>query len=262
VIKWQHIKGVFQQGLVSLCQLRYLPNAPLVLKDVTFSVNGGEKLGVVGRTGSGKSSLVLALFRIVEPAAGKIIIDGIDINTVGLNDLRLKLNIIPQEPALFEGTIRDNLDPLGVHTDEEIWESLEKCLLADVISQKEEKLDTLVAAKGENWSMGQRQLICLGRVLLRRSRILILDEATASVDTQTDLLLQNTIKTEFADCTVISIAHRIPTVMSCDKVLVLDAGQVKEFGSPKFLLEQSSSLFKSLVTEYWSRSGCPNNGFI
>jgi len=257
-------KGWPIQGSISVehLQLRYLPNAPLVLKDVTFSVNGGEKLGVVGRTGSGKSSLVLALFRIVEPAAGKIIIDGIDINTVGLNDLRLKLNIIPQEPALFEGTIRDNLDPLGVHTDEEIWESLEKCLLADVISQKEEKLDTLVAAKGENWSMGQRQLICLGRVLLRRSRILILDEATASVDTQTDLLLQNTIKTEFADCTVISIAHRIPTVMSCDKVLVLDAGQVKEFGSPKFLLQQSSSLFKSLVTEYWSRSGCPNNGFI
>jgi len=254
-------KGWPIQGSISVehLQLRYLPLAPLVLKDITFSINGGEKLGVVGRTGSGKSSLVLALFRIVEPAAGKIIIDGIDISIVGLNDLRSKLNIIPQEPTLFEGTIRDNLDPLGVHTDQEIWESLEKCMLADVISQKEEKLDTLVAEKGENWSMGQRQLICLGRVLLRRSRILILDEATASVDTQTDLVLQNTMKTEFADCTVISIAHRIPTVMGCDKVLVLDAGQVKEFGPPTFLLEQPSSLFKSLVTEYCRRSRSPNN---
>lgn len=257
-------KGWPIQGSISVehLQLRYLPNAPLVLKDVTFSVNGGEKLGVVGRTGSGKSSLVLALFRIVEAAAGKIIIDGIDISMVGLNVLRLKLSIIPQEPALFEGTIRHNLDPLCVHTDQEIWESLERCLLADVISQKEEKLDTLVSEKGENFSMGQRQLICLGRVLLRRSRILILDEATASVDTQTDLLLQNTIKTEFADCTVISIAHRIPTVMGCDKVVVLDEGQVKEFGSPALLLEQLSSLFKSLVTEYWSRSKSPHNGAI
>lgn len=257
-------KGWPIQGSISVehLQLRYLPNAPLVLKDITFSVNGGEKLGIVGRTGSGKSSLVLAFFRILEPDAGKITIDGIDISTVGLNDLRSKLNIISQEPTLFEGTIRDNLDPLGVHTDEEIWKSLEKCLLADVISQKEEKLDTLVSEKGDNWSMGQRQLICLGRVLLRRSPILILDEATASVDTQTDSLLQNTIKTEFADCTVISIAHRIPTVMGCDKVLVLDAGQVKEFGSPAFLLEQPSSLFKSLVTEYWNRSNSHDNGIM
>uniref|UniRef100_A0A0D6QY91 Uncharacterized protein n=1 Tax=Araucaria cunninghamii TaxID=56994 RepID=A0A0D6QY91_ARACU len=251
------------QGSIEIehLQLRYLPKAPLVLKDLTFSVKGGEKMGVVGRTGSGKSTLVLALFRVVDPAAGKIIIDRLDISTIGLNDLRSKLSIIPQEPTLFEGTIRNNLDPLGVHTDEEIWKALEKCLLADVIRQKEAKLDFLVAEKGENWSMGQRQLICLGRVILRRSRIVILDEATASIDTQTDLMLQNIIKTEFSDCTVISIAHRIPNVMGCDNVLVLEAGEVREFGSPASLLEQPSSLFKSLVTEYWNRSGHPSGEF-
>ncbi|KAH9298011.1 hypothetical protein KI387_029693, partial [Taxus chinensis] len=233
-------------------QLRYLPEAPLVLKDLTFSIKGGEKMGIVGRTGSGKSSLVLALFRIVEPAAGKIFIDALDISTIGLNELRSKISIIPQEPTLFEGTIRNNLDPLAVHTDKEIWKALEKCLLADVIRQKEEKLDFLVAEKGDNWSMGQRQLICLGRVILRRSRILILDEATSSIDTQTDLMLQNIIKTEFADRTLIIIAHRIPNVMGCDNVLVLDAGKVRELGYPTYLLEQPSSLFKSLVTEYWN----------
>ncbi|GLJ44146.1 hypothetical protein SUGI_0920790 [Cryptomeria japonica] len=240
--------------IIDHLQLRYLPEAPLVLKDLTFSIKGGEKLGIVGRTGSGKSSLVLTLFRIVEPTAGKIIIDGIDISTVGLNELRTRISIIPQEPTLFQGTIRNNLDPLGVHTDEEIWKTLEKCLLTDVISQKEEKLDAPVSENGDNWSMGQRQLICLGRVILRQSRIVILDEATASIDTETDLLLQNIIKTEFADCTVIIIAHRVPNVMGCDNILVLDAGKAREFGSPTSLLKQSSSIFKSLVTEYWNRS--------
>ncbi|BFI05699.1 protein MpABCC1 [Marchantia polymorpha subsp. ruderalis] len=234
-------------------QMRYRADMPLVLKGVSFSVKGGEKLGVVGRTGSGKSSLIQVLFRLVELAGGSIVIDGIDITRLGLSDLRSKLSIIPQEPTLFEGNVRSNLDPLGEHTDAEIWDALEKSQLADVVRDKESGLDFPVAENGQNWSMGQRQLFCLGRALLRRSTILVLDEATASVDTQTDVLLQKTINREFAASTVLSIAHRIPSVMDSDKVLVLDDGLVLEFGSPTSLLENPSS-FAALVREYWNRS--------
>ncbi|CAM6096367.1 unnamed protein product [Calypogeia fissa] len=234
-------------------QMRYRPDTPLVLKGISFSLRGGEKLGVVGRTGSGKSSLIQALFRIVEPAGGQIVVDRIDITTIGLRDLRSKFSIIPQEPTLFEGNVRNNVDPLGKYSDAEVWEALEKSQLKDVVWEKDTKLDYLVAENGDNWSMGQRQLFCLARALLRKSKVLVLDEATASVDTQTDIVLQKIITREFADCTVISIAHRIPSVMDSDKVLVLDAGVVKEFGSPTTLLDQQGS-FSALVQEYWNRS--------
>ncbi|KAG6548704.1 hypothetical protein Mapa_009859 [Marchantia paleacea] len=234
-------------------QMRYRADMPLVLKGVSFSVKGGEKLGVVGRTGSGKSSLIQALFRLVELAGGSIVIDGLDITRLGLSDLRSKLSIIPQEPTLFEGNVRSNLDPLGEHTDAEIWDALEKSQLADVVRDKESGLDYPVAENGQNWSMGQRQLFCLGRALLKRSTVLVLDEATASVDTQTDVLLQKTINREFAASTVLSIAHRIPSVMDSDKVLVLDDGLVLEFGSPTSLLD-NPSFFSALVREYWNRS--------
>ncbi|BBN10264.1 protein MpABCC8 [Marchantia polymorpha subsp. ruderalis] len=235
-------------------KLRYRPQTPLVLKGISITVEGGSKVGVVGRTGSGKSTLILALFRIVEAAEGQTIIDGIDISTLGLNDLRSRLSIIPQDPTLFDGTVRSNLDPLEKHTDEEIWEALEKCQLGATVRQLTHKLDSAVLENGENWSLGQRQLFCLGRVLLKRSRILVLDEATASVDSQTDAVMQKIIRKEFDDCTVISIAHRIPTVMDADKVLVLDAGRVKEYGSPSSLLDDSHSEFSSLVREYSARS--------
>ncbi|XP_024531100.1 ABC transporter C family member 14 [Selaginella moellendorffii] len=241
------------------CQLRYRPGLPLVLKDVTFVVQGGEKLGVVGRTGSGKSSFIQALFRLVEPVQGTIFIDGIDIRSISLNDLRSRLSIIPQDPTLFEGTVRSNIDPLGMYQDEEIWEALEKCQLAETVKQSELKLGAQVAENGENWSMGQRQLFCLGRVLLKRSRILVLDEATASIDTHTDWILQKIIKEEFLGSTVISIAHRIPSVMDSDKVLVLDNGTSKEFASPSTLLRRRDSLFAGLVHEYWSRSKSAQN---
>ncbi|KAJ7298462.1 hypothetical protein O6H91_Y577300 [Diphasiastrum complanatum] len=247
---WPSQGSVAFQGL----ELRYRPNTPLVLKGVTFTIKGGEKLGIVGRTGSGKSSIIQALFRLVEPAGGKIFIDAVDIATISLNDLRSRLSIIPQEPTLFEGSIRANMDPLKKHTDQEIWEALEKCQLISHVREKEDKLDSQVAENGENWSMGQRQLFCLGRALLKHSRILVLDEATASVDTQTDVILQRIIKEEFSTCTLISIAHRIPSVMDSDKVLALESGKVKEFGPPSCLLDQPSSLFASLVHEYWSRS--------
>ncbi|XP_031407689.1 ABC transporter C family member 4 isoform X2 [Punica granatum] len=234
-------------------QVRYRPNTPLVLKGITLRIHGGEKIGVVGRTGSGKSTLIQVFFRLVEPSGGKIIIDGIDITMLGLHDLRSRFGIIPQEPVLFEGTVRSNVDPIGQYTDEEIWKSLERCQLKDVVASKPEKLDSSVVDNGDNWSVGQRQLLCLGRVMLKRSRLLFLDEATASVDSQTDAVIQRIIREDFASCTIISIAHRIPTVMDCDRVLVIDAGNAREFDRPSALLERRS-LFGALVQEYANRS--------
>ncbi|XP_072974881.1 ABC transporter C family member 14-like [Typha angustifolia] len=235
-------------------KVRYRPNTPLVLKGITIKIHGGEKIGVVGRTGSGKSTLIQALFRIVEPCGGKIIIDAVDICTLGLHDLRSRFGIIPQEPVLFEGTIRSNIDPIGQYSDEQIWQALERCQLKDAVASKPEKLDAIVVDDGENWSVGQRQLLCLGRVMLKRSRILFMDEATASVDSQTDAVIQQIIREDFSACTIISIAHRIPTVMDCDRVLVIDAGLAKEFDSPSNLIECQSSLFGALVQEYANRS--------
>lgn len=234
-------------------QVRYRPNTPLVLKGITLNIHGGQKIGVVGRTGSGKSTLIQVFFRLVEPSGGRIIIDDIDISTLGLHDLRSRFGIIPQEPVLFEGTVRSNIDPIGLYSDEEIWKSLDRCQLKDVVASKPGKLDSLVVDSGDNWSVGQRQLLCLGRVMLKRSRLLFLDEATASVDSQTDAVIQRIVREDFAACTIISIAHRIPTVMDCDLVLVIDAGRAKEFDSPARLLERPS-LFGALVQEYANRS--------
>jgi len=234
-------------------KVRYRQNTPLILKGISVSIKGGEKIGVVGRTGSGKSTLVQALFRIVEPAEGRIIIDGVDICTLGLHDLRSRFGVIPQEPVLFEGTVRSNIDPTGRYSEAEIWQALERCQLKDIVASKPEKLDALVADMGENWSVGQKQLLCFGRVILKRSRILFMDEATASVDSQTDAAIQRIIREEFSECTIISIAHRIPTVMDSDRVLVLDAGLVSEFDAPSKLMGRPS-LFGAMVQEYANRS--------
>ncbi|KAK9663652.1 hypothetical protein RND81_14G106400 [Saponaria officinalis] len=241
-------------GKVEICniQIRYRPDAPLVLRGVSCTFEGGDKIGIVGRTGSGKTTLIGALFRLVEPVGGKIIVDGIDISSIGLHDLRSRFGIIPQDPTLFNGTVRFNLDPLGQHSDVEIWEVLSKCQLKDGVQDKELGLDSLVVEDGSNWSMGQRQLFCLGRALLRRSRVLVLDEATASIDNATDTILQRTIRAEFADCTVITVAHRIPTVMDCTKVLAISDGRLVEFDEPTALMKQEGSLFGQLVKEYWS----------
>ncbi|KAK7391291.1 hypothetical protein VNO78_19705 [Psophocarpus tetragonolobus] len=233
-------------------QIRYRPDAPLVLRGMTCTFEGGHKIGIVGRTGSGKSTLIGALFRLVEPAGGKIVVDGIDICSIGLHDLRSRFGIIPQDPTLFNGTVRYNMDPLSQHTDQEIWEVLGKCQLREAVQEKEEELDSSVVEAGANWSMGQRQLFCLGRALLRRSRILVLDEATASIDNATDFILQKTIRTEFADCTVITVAHRIPTVMDCTKVLAISDGKLVEYDEPMNLMKREGSLFGKLVQEYWS----------
>ncbi|KAK9927056.1 hypothetical protein M0R45_024259 [Rubus argutus] len=235
-------------------KVRYRPNSPLVLHGINCIIEGGHKIGIVGRTGSGKTTLISVLFRLVEPTEGKIIVDGYDICTIGLHDLRSRFGIIPQDPTLFCGSVRFNLDPLSEHTDHEIWEVLKKCQLREAIGEKEEGLASLVVEDGINWSMGQRQLFCLGRALLKKSRILVLDEATASMDNATDSILQKTIRTEFADCTVITVAHRIPTVMDCTKVLAISDGKVVEYDEPMKLMNNEVSFFGQLVKEYWSRS--------
>ncbi|XP_009589885.1 putative ABC transporter C family member 15 [Nicotiana tomentosiformis] len=235
-------------------QIRYAEHLPSVLKNITCTFPGSKKIGVVGRTGSGKSTLTQALFRIVEPREGSIIIDNIDICKIGLHDLRSRLSIIPQDPTMFDGTVRGNLDPLAQHSDTEIWEALDKCQLGDIMRAKPEKLESSVAENGENWSVGQRQLFCLGRALLKKSSILILDEATASVDAATDAVLQKIISQEFRNRTVITIAHRIHTVINSDLVLVLNEGRIAEYDSPAKLLEREDSFFSKLIKEYFMRS--------
>ncbi|KAJ3209348.1 hypothetical protein HDU67_006264 [Dinochytrium kinnereticum] len=228
---------------------RYRAGLDLVLNDITFSVNPREKIGVVGRTGAGKSSLTLALFRIVEPAAGSIRIDDVDIKVLGLFDLRSKMTIIPQDAFLFTGTIRDNLDPFGKALDADLWAALESASLKSVVERLDGKLDAKVNQGGENFSVGQRQLVCLARAVLRKSRILVLDEATAAIDYETDAAIQRTIRTLAKDSTIITIAHRINTIIDYDRILVLDGGKVVELDTPKNLLANKNSKFYALAKE-------------
>lgn len=224
-------------------QVRYRPELDLVLKGITCNIKSTEKVGVVGRTGAGKSSLTNCLFRILESAGGQIIIDGIDIASIGLHDLRGRLTIIPQDPILFSGNLRMNLDPFNKYSDEEIWRALELAHLKSFVAGLQLGLLHEVTEGGDNLSIGQRQLLCLGRAVLRKSKILVLDEATAAVDLETDSLIQTTIRNEFSQCTVITIAHRLHTIMDSDKIMVLDSGKIVEYGSPEELLSNMGPFY-------------------
>ncbi|KAJ9691132.1 hypothetical protein PVL29_013349 [Vitis rotundifolia] len=227
--------------------LRYRPELPPVLHGLSFTISPSDKVGIVGRTGAGKSSMLNALFRIVELERGRILIDDCDISKFGLRDLRTVLGIIPQSPVLFSGTVRFNLDPFNEHNDADLWEALERAHLKDVIRRNSLGLDAEVSEAGENFSVGQRQLLSLARALLRRSKILVLDEATAAVDVRTDALIQKTIREEFKSCTMLIIAHRLNTIIDCDRVLLLDAGRVLEYDTPEELLSNDRSAFSKMV---------------
>eukprot|EP01083_Nonionella_stella_P269016 909822_1 len=230
-------------------KLRYRADLDLVLKGISCKIKPREKIGICGRTGAGKSSIMLALFRMVEgdPTGGSIEIDGINIADVELSALRSRLSIIPQESILFSGSIAYNLDPFGNHTEDELWDVLEKVHLAELIRQLPDGIRHSVVEGGANFSAGQCQLLSIGRAFLRRSRVLLLDEATASVDPATDKLLQDTIRVLFADCTVLTIAHRIDTIMDSDRIMVLDNGEIVEFCPPAELLADENSNFSNLL---------------
>ncbi|KAK4048522.1 hypothetical protein OIV83_004690 [Microbotryomycetes sp. JL201] len=295
--------GISVENLI----IKYAESLPAVIKDVSFEIKPREKVGVVGRTGSGKSTMALSLLRFTEPASGRIVIDGIDVTKIGLNDLRSRLTFIPQEAVLFSGTIRSNLDPFDEHTDQECLDALARVQMisAPMVSIRPSRegsraptpppmtahaavmeahghlasgnndsssvksagassspstkveasgrqsitLDTPVSAGGHNFSAGQRQLLAMARALLKRSKIIIMDEATASVDMETDAKIQHTIQEEFAESLVVTIAHRLFTVVDYDKVLVLDKGQVAEYASPKELMQRPDGLFRKMCTK-------------
>ncbi|XP_067274888.1 multidrug resistance-associated protein 1 isoform X1 [Pseudorasbora parva] len=224
--------------------LRYREDLELAIYDISVNIEGGEKVGIVGRTGAGKSSLTLGLFRIIEAAQGDIRIDGVNIAQLGLHELRSRITIIPQDPVLFSGSLRMNLDPFDGYTDEEVWRALELAHLKNFVSGLPDKLNHECSEGGENLSLGQRQLVCLARALLRKTKILVLDEATAAVDLETDNLIQSTIRTQFEDCTVLTIAHRLNTIMDYTRVLVLDKGQMAEFDSPSSLIAKKGIFYK------------------
>jgi len=271
---WPSVGSISWQNV----EMSYRPGLPIVLKGLNFDIGGGEKVGVVGRTGAGKSSLVMALFRITELSRGRIMIDGVDISQLGLYDLRSKLSIIPQEPLLFSGTIRTNLDPFSLYDDVRLWDALRRArLVADVdfadpagpdlnrslsLDESEKALaltpktrnsvqsrftlESSVEAEGLNLSVGERSLLSLARALVKDSQIVVLDEATASVDLDTDGMIQKTIQTEFSGKTLVCIAHRLRTILSYDRILVMDNGEVAEFDTPINLFDREDGIFRGM----------------
>ncbi|XP_048247853.1 ATP-binding cassette sub-family C member 4-like isoform X3 [Haliotis rufescens] len=239
-----------QHGIISgeKASLKYSQSGPNVLKDINFCVRAQEKVGIVGRTGAGKSSMIVMLFRLVEPK-GKLMIDGINISDIGLHDLRKTISIIPQDPVLFTGALRRNLDPFGQHDDSQLWKSLEEVQLKPAVEELPGQLETEVSEGGINFSVGQRQLICLARAILRKNKILLIDEATANVDPKTDELIQATIRDKFRHCTVLTIAHRLHTIMDSDRVLVMDDGKIIDFDEPHLLLEKGEGHFYQMVQQ-------------
>ncbi|NWX88406.1 MRP4 protein, partial [Nothoprocta pentlandii] len=238
------------QGMIAFenVNFTYSLDGPLVLRHLSVVIKPREKVGIVGRTGAGKSSLIAALFRLAEPE-GRIWIDRYLTSELGLHDLRKKISIIPQEPVLFTGTMRKNLDPFNEYTDEELWNALEEVQLKELVEDLPSKMETQLAESGSNFSVGQRQLVCLARAVLKKNRILIIDEATANVDPRTDEFIQRTIREKFAQCTVLTIAHRLNTIIDSDKIMVLDAGRLKEYGEPYILLQEKDGLFYKMVQQ-------------
>ncbi|KAI0636054.1 P-loop containing nucleoside triphosphate hydrolase protein [Trametes polyzona] len=234
--------------------VKYAPHLPAVLKGLSFRVKPTEKIAVVGRTGSGKSTLAMSLLRIVEPVEGHIIIDGIDITTIGLEDLRSRITIISQDVSLFSGTLRSNLDPFDEHSDQECWDVLERCHLTTILKGSMQRsnespsnisLDMPISQTG-SLSAGERQLVAMARAILRRSNVVILDEATSQIDTELDDQIQRTIREEFAGAIVITIAHRLRTVLDYDRIMVLGAGEILEFDTPSVLVKKPGSVFRDM----------------
>ena len=240
-----------QHGQVTLNDLGlvYYQGGPKILKDVSFTINSQEKIGIVGRTGAGKSSLVAALFRMPQPI-GDVIIDDVNIANINIQSSRRAMAVITQNPVLFTGSLRMNLDPFDEYGDKELWEALEQASLKAMVNTLPRQLSEEVKECGANFSVGERQLLCLARALLKKNKIIVLDEATANVDHKTDQFIQETIRTKFKHCTVITIAHRLNTIMDYDRMLVLENGRVVEYDKPGVLLQNEGGQFSRLYECY------------
>lgn len=229
--------------------LRYRPDTDIVLNKLSFKINSGEKIGVVGRTGAGKSTITLAITRIVEIFEGQIKIDGVDVGQIKLDDLRSRITVIPQDPTMFKGTLKFNLDPENKNTDEEIYKIIEQAQLQELVDSDPAGIEMEISENGSNLSSGERQLICICRAILRKSKLVILDEATANIDVITEQKIQTLINTQFVDSTMVVIAHRINTIIQSDRVLVLSFGEIQEFDTPQNLMADGDSEFSKLITE-------------
>jgi len=227
--------------------VRYRPGTPRVLKEVTCTINGGEKVGIVGRSGAGKTTVTLALFRILQPDAGRITIDGVDITKVGLDDLRSKISLIPQDPLLFAGTLRFNMDPFDEFSDTELVNCLARVGLRALVESWNDGIQHEISEGGENLSVGERQLVCVARALIRRRKVVLIDEATANVDSANDQLIQESLRNFFAGSTVLTIAHRLNTIMQSNRIMVMSAGEMVEFDTPDNLKDDPLSEFSALI---------------
>ena len=226
--------------------VKYRDDTELVLKNLNFEINPNEKIGIIGRTGSGKTTIALCLFRILESTSGRIIIDDIDISEIQLNKLRENLTIIPQNPSLMIGTLRYNIDPLNLNTDEDIIQVMKKIKFDYIINREPKGLFQEISEGGNNLSVGEKQLICITRAILRKSKIIIMDEATANIDYKTEQIIQNVINEILTQSTIITIAHRIKTILNYDKILVIENGEIVDFDSPKNLMEKKEGIFYKL----------------
>jgi ATP-binding cassette subfamily C (CFTR/MRP) protein 1 len=230
--------------------LKYRPDTEIVLNSLSFTIKNGEKIGVIGRTGAGKSTLWLALCRIVEAHGGRILIDGTDISSLGLEDLRQKITIIPQDATLFNGSLRFNLDPQGMYSDQDLIELANQASLEKLINRDDKGLDQQIEESGQNLSSGEKQLLWICRAVLKKNKVVLMDEATANIDIKTEQTIQQLINEKFTDATVITIAHRLNTIMESDRILVLSQGEVAEFDSPSNLLNNPNSMFSSYVNSF------------
>jgi ABC-type multidrug transport system fused ATPase/permease subunit len=228
--------------------VRYLPHLPRALDNVSFRIEPREKIGIVGRTGSGKSTIMGILFRLFKLEAGRIMLGGVDTTSVGIGLLRRQITIVPQDPILFSGELRKNLDPMGILTDTDLWQALKRCGLDKQIESLDGQLGAAVSEGGINFSVGERQVLCLARALLRDPRMLCLDEATANVDPTNDQRIQRVLSQEVSQCLVLTIAHRLHTVMQSDRIMVLDRGRLSQFDSPQILLTQPG-IFQDLASQ-------------
>jgi ABC-type multidrug transport system fused ATPase/permease subunit len=240
------------KGAIAINQLstRYKSGLPLALNNISCSIPAGSRVGIIGRTGSGKSTLILSLLRLIEPCSGNVVIDGVDLANINLSDLRGALSVVPQEPILFSGPLRESLDPFHICSDTEISAALMRVGLKEMVDSLPLGLQSVVNEGGANFSAGQRQLICLARALLRQSKVIILDEATAAIDAQADYLIQNVLRNELLGATVLVVAHRLPTVLDADLIMGLKLGELVEFDTPAELLQRRDSLLNMFLAEF------------